>query len=186
MVSIKPVERENTNKATSNKSKIPVTKKSLIFVVHRHEATHLHYDLRLEMGGVLKSWAIPKGPSIDPAEKRLAIRVEDHPYAYKDFEGVITEGYGAGKVEIFDKGKLLPEEIDGRTGEEALLYGLKKGEIIFRLSGKKLKGSFVLIRMKGRDKKSWLLIKRKDEVELRKKNNLMAAMKCGLNIQNEG
>jgi len=158
---------ENTQISISRKRAID--NKSLVFVLHRHDASHLHYDLRLEMGGVLKSWAIPKGPSMDPFQKRLAILVEDHPLGYKDFEGIISEGYGVGKVEIFDRGKLIPELSNGCSGEQALLEGLKKGEIIFRLSGKKLKGSFVLVRMKGESKKDWLLIKRADRFAKKKK-----------------
>lgn len=151
-----------------NRAKISVSRKtlprrnSLCFVLHRHEATQLHYDLRIEMAGVLKSWALPKGPSMNPAEKRLAIRMKDHPFEYKDFEGVIPEGYGAGIVTIADKGKLTPGKINGCEGEEALLHGMKKGEIVFSLSGKKLKGGFVLVRMKGTAGKNWLLIKRHD------------------------
>jgi len=152
-------------------SKLPgaaTENKSLSFVLHRHAATRLHYDLRLEMGGVLKSWALPKGPSLNPSQKRLAIQVADHPFAYRNFEGVIPEGYGAGTVKIYDKGKLIPEISDGYSGEEALLHGLEKGEIAFRLSGKKMKGVFVLVRMKDDHKKNWLLIKRQDEHVIKK------------------
>lgn len=124
-----------------------------IFVVHEHHARHLHYDLRLEMEGVLKSWAVPKGPSMDPKDKRLAVMVDDHALGYADFEGTIPEGqYGAGKVIIWDK------------GEFRLLKGdIKSGNIEFELIGKKLKGRFALIRMRT-DPKNWLLIKMKDDV----------------------
>lgn len=124
------------------------------FVIHEHHASHLHFDFRLEMDGFLKSWAVPKGPSMDPAEKRLAILVEDHPLDYGTFEGTIPEGrYGAGKVLIWDKGKYR------------LLHGnVASGRIEFSLNGEKLKGIFVLAKMKGKDKE-WLLIKKKDDYQ---------------------
>jgi bifunctional non-homologous end joining protein LigD len=130
------------------------------FVVQKHHASHLHYDFRLEMEGVLKSWAVPKGPSLDPADKRLAMHVEDHPVSYFDFEGIIPEGnYGAGTVMVWDVGTWEPL---GNASEM-----LKKGDLKFRLNGKKLKGEFVLAHMKARRPGSkgneWLLIKKKDE-----------------------
>ncbi len=122
------------------------------FVVHEHHAAHLHFDFRLEMGGVLKSWAVPKGPSMNPKEKRLAIMVDDHALDYGSFEGIIPEGqYGAGTVSIWDSGDYA-----------TLGGGIPQGKIEFILEGKKLKGSFVLTKMKGR-KKEWLLIKKRDE-----------------------
>jgi len=126
------------------------------FVVHEHHATHLHYDFRLEIAGVLKSWAIPKGPSMNPADKRLAVMVEDHPLDYGDFEGIIPQGhYGAGPVLLWDAGEFLPEE----DPEPAL----KRGRLSFSLEGKKLKGGFSLALMKGRGTgKEWLLIKKRD------------------------
>lgn len=125
-----------------------------IFVVHEHHATHLHYDFRLEMEGVLKSWAVPKGPSMAPADKRLAVMVDNHPLSYGGWEGVIPEGqYGAGEVIIWDTGRF---EIEKGSPEE--------GVIEFMLHGKKLKGRFALAEMKGgRSPKGWLLIKRNDE-----------------------
>lgn len=135
--------------------------KALAFVVQEHHATHLHYDFRLEVEGVLKSWAIPKGPSMDPNDKRLAIMVEDHPYEYKDFAGTIPEGYyGAGVVKIWDHGTY---DVDGQTAEESeksILQGLKKGSFHFSLKGKKLKGTFSLVRLKNRPQNQWLLIKK--------------------------
>ncbi len=135
----------------------------LVFVVHKHAASRLHYDLRLEMDGVLKSFAIPKGPSLDPSVKRLAVLVEDHPFEYKDFEGVIPKGnYGAGNVIIWDSGFYShPSASNREESEKALLEGLKKGDLKFALAGKKLKGEFALVKARW-DDKSWLLIKKKD------------------------
>ena len=128
------------------------------YVIHKHAASHLHYDLRLEMEGVLKSWAVPKGPSLDPGEKRLAVHVEDHPVEYGAFEGVIPEKeYGGGTVMLWDRGEWVPD------GDAAAKY--RKGHLTFRLSGEKLRGSWTLARMGGKaggEGKNWLLIKRKD------------------------
>jgi len=126
------------------------------FVVHEHHATHLHWDFRLEVGGVLKSWAIPKGPSMNPSDKRLAILVEDHSLEYGSFEGVIPEGmYGAGQVLIWDKGYYEPiDDIE---------VGFKKGSFSFRLFGEKLKGEFALFRLKKSSTgKDWLIVKKKE------------------------
>ena len=129
---------------------------SLRFVIQEHKATRLHYDFRLEAEGVLKSWAIPKGPSMNPAEKRLAVMTEDHPLEYANYEGIIPEGsYGAGPVIVWDQGTYVPE---GDPAEQ-----LKKGRLSFELSGKKLKGGFTLMILKGRGTgKEWLLIKKQD------------------------
>ncbi|MBC5994483.1 DNA ligase D [Pontibacter cellulosilyticus] len=137
----------------------------LRFVVQRHQASTLHYDFRLEMEGVLKSWAVPKGPSLNPADKRLAMEVEDHPYSYRTFEGDIPEGnYGAGHVDIWDEGTYHASETeDPRESEALLLQGLKNGSIGFVLEGEKLQGAFSLVKMKGRQKGAWLLIKKDDE-----------------------
>ena len=132
------------------------------FCVQKHLASHLHYDFRLEHKGVLLSWAVPKGPSLNPKDKRLAMRVEDHPLDYGDFEGVIPEGYGAGIVMLWDRGTWEPEadEIDA---------ALQKGDLKFRLNGVKLKGSWVLVRTRAGPSaadgksRSWLLIKHRDE-----------------------
>ncbi len=136
----------------------------LVFVVHKHAARALHYDLRLEMEGVLKSWAVPKGPSLDPSVKRLAVMVEDHPFEYKDFEGVIPEGnYGAGGVIVWDRGIYRhPAGEDGKEGESPLLEGLKRGDLKFVLEGEKLRGEFALVKT-AMGKNSWLLIKKKDD-----------------------
>ncbi|MGD1075388.1 MAG: non-homologous end-joining DNA ligase, partial [Thermodesulfovibrionales bacterium] len=140
----------------------------LIFVIHKHAARALHYDLRLELEGVLKSWAVPKGPSLNPSLKRLAVMVEDHPLAYKDFEGVIPEGnYGAGGVIIWDRGFYHhPSSKDRKESEKLLLDGLRKGNVKFVLEGKKLQGEFALVKT-GRDEKSWLLLKKKDRYEIK-------------------
>ena len=139
--------------------------KKPVFVMHKHYATHLHYDFRLELDGVLKSWAIPKGPSLNPVEKRLAVMVEDHPFNYKDFEGTIPEGsYGAGKVIIWDSGYYHALGTSEREKSMQIIRDeLRKGHITFILEGKKLKGEFALIRLKKGDPKNWLLIKKKDE-----------------------
>src|SRR5215471_2539784 len=140
------------------------TEKSRFFCVQKHLASHLHYDFRLEHNGVLLSWAVPKGPSLDPKTKRLAMHVEDHPLDYGEFEGVIPEGYGAGIVMLWDKGTWTPESPDVDAA-------LKKGDLKFTLDGYKLKGSWVLVRTSGRyagsrggqDGRSWLLIKHRDD-----------------------
>jgi bifunctional non-homologous end joining protein LigD len=136
----------------------------LFFCVQKHLASHLHYDFRLEHNGVLLSWAVPKGPSLDPKTKRLAMHVEDHPFEYGTFEGVIPEGYGAGIVMLWDQGTWTPESDDVDAA-------LKKGDLKFSLDGYKLKGSWVLVRTSGRfgssyggdGARSWLLIKHKDD-----------------------
>jgi bifunctional non-homologous end joining protein LigD len=149
-------------------------KKGNRFVVQKHDATRLHYDFRLEMEGVLKSWAVPKGPSLDPADKRLAMQVEDHPVSYFDFEGNIPEGnYGAGSVMVWDVGTwqpLSPVPVNGKyvPGTEAdAVAMLAKGDLKFRLNGKRLKGDFALVKMKGRRPGSkgneWLMIKKHDD-----------------------
>ncbi len=139
----------------------------LLFVIQQHAARRLHYDLRLECDGVLKSWAVPKGPSLDPGEKRLAMQTEDHPYDYGSFEGVIPAGqYGAGEMIVWDCGVYSPDEgeeywFDDRgEAEKRVREGLEKGKLGFLLRGEKVKGSFALVRTS--DRKSWLLIKHKD------------------------
>lgn len=145
------------------------------FVIHKHDATSLHYDFRLQVGAVMPSWAIPKGPTLDSTVKRLAMRTDDHPLDYRNFEGILPEGsYGAGPVMIWDEGRYLPEiEVskgvrktitDGREGEKVMKAMLEHGEIKFKLFGKRLQGSFALIKTKNfGPKNAWLLIKHKDE-----------------------
>ncbi|HVL68530.1 MAG TPA: DNA polymerase ligase N-terminal domain-containing protein [Vicinamibacterales bacterium] len=144
-------------------SRRPAAADRLFFCVQKHLASHLHYDFRLEHKGVLLSWAVPKGPSLDPKTKRLAMQTEDHPLDYGTFEGVIPSGYGAGIVMLWDQGTWTPQVDDVEAA-------LKKGDLKFTLDGYKLKGSWVLVRTGGRygsrgggDARSWLLIKHRDE-----------------------
>jgi len=143
----------------SGTSHATVPPKQALYVVQKHRASHLHYDFRLERNGVLLSWAIPKGPSLDPTVKRLAMQVEDHPLEYAGFEGVIPEGqYGGGTVMVWDNGEWSPEGDDVEDD-------LRKGDLKFTLHGKKLRGSWVLVRTHGyggKTDKSWLLIKHRD------------------------
>lgn len=147
--------KRNFNKSLepSGSAKSTVSKKPAapIFVVQKHHASHLHYDFRLELGGVLKSWAIPKGPSLKPQDKRLAVMTEDHPLEYANFSGEIPEGeYGAGTVAIWDRGTWEPI---GKPED-----GIKAGKLVFLLHGKKMRGEWVLLRFKN-EPKNWLLIK---------------------------
>jgi bifunctional non-homologous end joining protein LigD len=139
----------------------------LAYVIQKHAAGRLHYDLRLELDGVMKSWAVPKGPSLDPSVKRLAIHVEDHPIEYNEFEGSIPEGeYGGGTVMVWDKGTYTAAGDEGDP-EEALREGYRKGDFKFVLRGKRLRGSWVLVRTRGWGDRSrqgqWLLIKHRDD-----------------------
>jgi bifunctional non-homologous end joining protein LigD len=138
------------------------SKRGLRFVVQKHAASHLHYDFRLELDGVMKSWAVPKGPSYDPKVRRLAMEVEDHPIEYNTFEGTIPKGqYGGGTVMLWDRGTYEPE--DG-GGEEALREGYERGDLKFILHGERLQGGWVLVRMRREaGRAQWLLIKHRDE-----------------------
>ena len=140
--------------------------KGLRFVIQKHDASHLHYDFRLEMKGVLKSWAVPKGPSLNPNDKRLAMMVEDHPYDYRTFEGIIPEGnYGGGTVIVWDEGTYEPmnsEGLDKKEQEKLLLKQLYAGDLKLLMHGKKIKGTYALFRLK-KEEKSWLLVKKADE-----------------------
>jgi bifunctional non-homologous end joining protein LigD len=156
----KTPEPSGDEKLAAERAKAAKPAKGLFFCVQKHLASHLHYDFRLEYRGVLLSWAVPKGPSLDPKTKRLAMHVEDHPIEYGTFEGVIPEGYGAGIVMLWDQGTWTPQ-VDNVDA------ALKKGDLKFTLDGYKLKGSWVLVRTGGRwgggDGRSWLLIKHRDE-----------------------
>jgi len=153
-------------KVKKNKNEKP------LFVIQKHNAQNLHYDFRLEIDGVLKSWAVPKGPSTDPHDKRLAIETEDHPIEYATFEGTIPEGhYGAGSVIIWDTGYF--ENIKEKDGKAVSLKdSYKNGQIEVHLSGKKLQGGYALIRTDSDDGKKWLLIKMRDEVVKKKQKKL--------------
>ena len=162
----KYVEKRDFSKTAEPKSGKSKDKDKLTFVIQKHDASRLHYDFRLEMKGVLKSWAVPKGPSTDPKNKRLAMMVEDHPFDYKNFEGIIPKGeYGGGTVIVWDEGTYEPiEEIKGKKAQEKhLLKQLHEGSLKIKLHGKKLQGEFALVKTNGMGENGWLLIKHKDE-----------------------
>lgn len=167
--------QSNIKRKTQGKSKTPSSRS--LFVIQLHDASHLHYDLRLKIGSVLKSWAIPKGPSLNPNDKRLAVQTEDHPIEYAKFEGVIPEGhYGAGYVLVWDKGTFKNCTLSRTTQDKEknkildLEKAYKNGHIIFDVNGKKLHGKFVLQRFKNDAKPAWMLIKMKDEFSDGRKN----------------
>ncbi|MDB5022619.1 MAG: ligD [Mucilaginibacter sp.] len=146
------------------------TGKQLAFVVQRHHASRLHYDFRLELDGTLKSWAVPKGPSMNPGDKRLAMMVEDHPFDYRKFEGIIPNGnYGAGVVMIWDQGSYTSLAERRADDVKTLRAGLKSGNLKFRLNGEKLKGEFALVKLHSAEDNAWLLIKHKDDFAVSKK-----------------
>ncbi len=156
--------KRNFNETPEPEGTPKSSKSKLEFVIQRHKASHLHYDFRIELDGVLKSWAVPKGPSLNPKDKRLAMMVEDHPYDYKDFAGIIPSGYGAGIVEIWDSGTYSDlENSDIKTAEKNVRAGLHAGNLKIRMFGKKLKGEFALLRLKAKQDNTWLLIKHNDE-----------------------
>lgn len=162
----KYVEKRDFSKTAEPKSGKSKDKDKLTFVIQKHDASRLHYDFRLEMEGVLKSWAVPKGPSTDPKNKRLAMMVEDHPFDYKNFEGIIPKGeYGGGTVIVWDEGTYEPiEPIKGKKAQEKhLLKQLHEGSLKIKLHGKKLQGEFALVKTNGMGENGWLLIKHKDE-----------------------
>lgn len=171
--------KRNFKETSEPEGEVKNSVSKLIFVVQRHKASRLHYDFRLELEGVLKSWAVPKGPSMNPKDKRLAMMVEDHPYDYKDFAGTIPEGnYGAGIVEIWDSGTYADIENSSKdAAEKNLRVGLKSGDFKFQLFGKKLKGEFVLVKLKGNKDNSWLLIKHNDKYAVETEYNSEAHTK---------
>jgi len=141
----------------------PRSRRGLRFVIQKHAASRLHYDFRLELDGVMKSWAVPKGPSYDPAVRRLAMEVEDHPIEYNRFEGTIPEGeYGGGTVMLWDRGTYEPE---AGGGEDALREGYRRGDLKILMHGKRMQGGWVLVRMRRDDggRAQWLLIKHRDD-----------------------
>src|SRR5690554_6901680 len=164
--------RDFTKTKEPGKSSKKSRGKELVFVVQRHHASRLHYDFRLEMEGVLKSWAVPKGPSIDPDVKRLAMMVEEHPYDYRTFEGIIPKGqYGGGTVMVWDEGTYEPAEEaeeDKKSNEKKLLHQLHKGRLKFVLKGNKLQGIFVLVKAFNHGENSWLLMKIEDQFSSKK------------------
>ena len=165
---LKEYNKKRTFKQTPEPTGGKSSGSSLHFVVQKHDATRLHYDFRLEMKGVLKSWAVPKGPSLNPDDRRLAMMVEDHPYDYKDFEGIIPDGnYGAGTVIVWDEGtyETLEPMSSKKAMEKSLLDQLKTGSLKVRLFGEKLKGEFALVHIKNNNKgdNAWLMIKHRDE-----------------------
>jgi bifunctional non-homologous end joining protein LigD len=170
-VSLKEYKRKRDFRATPEPGPKVEKASKHRFVVQKHHASHLHFDFRLEMDGVLKSWAVPKGPPLDPAEKRLAMQVEDHPVSYFHFEGIIPEGnYGAGTVMVWDTGTwdpVLPPGVPKKDAEKYALQMLEKGDLKFVLTGKKINGEYVLAKMRSRRPGSkgteWLLIKKQDE-----------------------
>ena len=159
--------KRHFNETPEPEGKEKSSKAHLRFVIQKHDASHVHYDFRLEMEGVLKSWAVPKGPSLNPSDKRLAMQVEDHPYDYRNFEGIIPAGnYGGGTVIVWDEGTYEPIGAEGmsrKEQEKMLIQQLYSGNLKFVMHGKKIKGEYALFQMKGRGERSWILVKKNDE-----------------------
>ncbi|RYD91069.1 MAG: ATP-dependent DNA ligase, partial [Sphingobacteriales bacterium] len=172
-MSLKEYEKKRDFKKTSEPKGGKGSDKALTFVVQRHHASRLHYDFRLELDGTLKSWAVPKGPSLDPDDKRLAMMVEDHPIDYQHFEGIIPEGnYGAGVVLLWDNGTYESLADDRKDDVKTLRAGLKAGNLKIRMKGKILKGEFALVKIKNpKDDNAWLLIKHNDDYAEKKFNS---------------
>lgn len=165
---VKYAKRRNLKASKEPKAKVAVSRGHPSFVVQQHAARSMHYDVRLEIGGVMKSWAVPKGPSLNPKDKRLAVLTDDHPLSYKNFEGRIPEGeYGAGAVIVWDRGKYRNLKKTQKGTEMKMESCFRKGRIEVFLRGKKLYGGFALVRFQG---KNWLLIKMKDEHANLRKN----------------
>jgi bifunctional non-homologous end joining protein LigD len=189
----KYAEKRDFTKTAEPKAGKSKDKDKLRFVVQKHDATRLHYDFRLEMEGVLKSWAVPKGPSTDPKNKRLAMMVEDHPYDYRLFEGLIPKGeYGGGTVIVWDEGTYEPiEEIKGKKAQEKhLLKQLKEGSLKIKLHGEKLEGEYALVKTHGMGENGWLLIKHKDDFasdkDITKKNKSVLSGKTIESMEKTG
>ena len=162
--------RRNIKRSKEPKAAIRSSSRHAAFVIQKHAARSLHYDLRLEVDGIMKSWAMPKGPSLNPSDRRLAILTDDHPLAYKNFEGVIPKGeYGAGTVIVWDRGRYCNTKKNQKGELLAMQAAFRRGAIEIQLKGKKVKGGFALVRMQG---KSWLLIKMKDDYANTRKNIL--------------
>lgn len=158
--------KRNLKKSGEPKAKVKKSKKENIFVVQQHHASHMHFDFRIESRGVLKSWAIPKGPSTNPQDKRLAAMTEDHPIEYAKFEGIIPQGYGAGTVIVWDEGAY--ENLTTKDDKPvSIAAGIKNGHIKIMLHGKKLKGAYALTKFRDKD---WLFVKIKDEYANAKAN----------------
>ena len=150
----------------------------LWFVIQKHHASHLHYDFRLELKGVLKSWAVPKGPSMNPVVKRLAMHVEDHPWDYRNFEGIIPSGYGKGTVIVWDQGYYgtpRGESASKKDQEKALMKQYREGKMVLRLHGEKVKGDFALFRVSSRGENAWLLQKMEDDFATKKEISKLSA-----------
>src|SRR5687767_2181980 len=157
-------QKRNFKKSPEPTGGVPTDKK-LHFVIQKHHASHLHYDFRVELRGVLKSWAVPKGPSMIAGEKRLAMLVEDHPWDYRTFEGIIPSGYGAGTVIVWDEGTYETtaiKEKDKKNQEHSITSQFWKGQIKLTLHGHKVKGVFTITRAAGKGERSWYLVKQKD------------------------
>jgi DNA ligase D-like protein (predicted 3'-phosphoesterase) len=170
---------DRTSEPFGGKGK-PSKKSDGIFVIQKHDASNLHYDFRLEVDGVLKSWAVPKGPSSNPSEKRLAVQTEDHPLEYADFEGIIPEGeYGGGTVMVWDAGtyKNMNDKNDKKL---SMGEAIKNGHVLFWLEGKKMKGGYALIKSGKGKKKNWLLIKKNDEMADARRNPVSTEKKSVL------
>src|ERR1700712_786885 len=187
----KYAEKRDFTKTAEPKAGLSKDKDHLMFVIQKHDASRLHYDFRLEMDGVLKSWAVPKGPSTDPKVKRLAMMVEDHPFDYRNFEGIIPQGeYGGGTVIVWDEGTYEPiEEIKGKKAQEKhLLQQLKTGSVKIKLHGEKLEGEFALVKTHGMGENGWLLIKHNDDFasksDITKKDKSVLSGKTIENMEN--
>jgi len=176
--------RRNVKRSKEPKATIRSSSGTPCFVIQKHAARSLHYDLRLEVGGVMKSWAIPKGPSLNPRDRRLAVLTDDHPLSYKNFEGVIPQGeYGAGTVIVWDRGSYRNIKKNQKGKLLTMQTAFRSGTIEVELKGKKVKGGFALVRMEG---KNWLLIKMKDDHANTRKNLVLSepkSVKSGKTIE---